>query len=265
MTIKGIDVSSHNGLIDWEKAKKHIDFAIIRAGFGKENIDTRFERNISECNRLKIPAGAYWFSYAYNEQMALNEAKFLCSLLSKYEVTYPVAFDFEYDSVSFANKHNVVVTSDLMYRMADIFLKYVCQSGYKPILYTNLDFYNRGFDMLAESYDLWFAQWKVSKPSKPCAIWQYADNGTIEGVPGQPDLNISYVEYRNDINNNLSNTFKLNIANKLPDKWWQNYRDVAKDVIDGKYGNGDTRKAKLKASGFDYTFVQTIVNYLLGK
>lgn len=265
MTMTGIDVSSHNSRIDWDKAKKHIDFAMVRAGFGNQNVDTRFERNMEECNRLKIPVGAYWFSYAYTEEMALNEAKFFCSLLSKYQVQFPVAYDFEYDSVSFASKHNVAIGTDLMNKMADTFLSYVTKSGYHPILYTNLDFYNRGFSKLAEKYDLWFAQWKVNKPSKPCAIWQYADTAKIDGVPGDPDMNISYVDYTLKTNKEIDTNFKTKIASRLPDTWWNDMVSVAKDVINGKYGNGDTRKSKLKASGFDYTVVQTIVNYLLGK
>lgn len=265
MTMTGVDVSSHNGRIDWDKAKKHIDFAIVRAGFGNKNTDTRFERNMEECNRLKIPVGSYWFSYAYTPEMAENEAKYICSLLSKYNVQFPVAYDFEYDSVTFASKHDVVVGTQLMVNMAEAFLSYVEKSGYIPLLYTNLDFYNRGFSKLADKYDIWFAQWKVSKPSKLCSIWQYADTAEIEGIPGSPDMNISYVDYALRTDTSVDDRFKTNVAKRIPDKWWNDMVSVAKDVINGKYGNGDVRKAKLKASGFDYTVVQAIVNYLLGK
>ena len=63
--LKGIDVSEHQGTIDWNQVKGNIDFAILRAGYGNNNIDKQFIRNICECNRLGIPVGIYWFSYAY--------------------------------------------------------------------------------------------------------------------------------------------------------------------------------------------------------
>ncbi len=61
---KGIDVSEHNGVVDWEKVKASgIEFAMIRAGYG-QTVDLRFKRNVSECNRIGLPCGVYWFSYA---------------------------------------------------------------------------------------------------------------------------------------------------------------------------------------------------------
>ena len=65
---KGIDVSKHQGVIDWQKVKEAgIEFAMIRAGYGAGNVDAQADRNFSECNRLGVPCGVYWFSYAYTE------------------------------------------------------------------------------------------------------------------------------------------------------------------------------------------------------
>ena len=74
MALIGIDVSNHNGKIDWSKANKDIDFAMIRAGYSLST-DARFEENIKMCNTLGIPAGIYWFSYALSKDGVLNEAK----------------------------------------------------------------------------------------------------------------------------------------------------------------------------------------------
>lgn len=83
---KGIDVSKHQGVIDWEKVKAsgQVDFAILRAGFGKEpnQIDVQFERNYSECRRLGIPCGAYWYSYAKTAAEAEQEAAVCLSALA---------------------------------------------------------------------------------------------------------------------------------------------------------------------------------------
>ncbi len=68
--IKGIDVSEHQGAIDWSQAENEIAFAIIRAGYGQNNIDKQFVNNITECNRRGIPCGVYWFSYARRAEMA---------------------------------------------------------------------------------------------------------------------------------------------------------------------------------------------------
>ena len=82
--MKYIDVSAHQGEIDWEKVKGSVDGVIIRAGYGKNNIDKYFRRNVSECNRLGIPCGAYWFSYAYTPEMAQAEADYLISAVNPY-------------------------------------------------------------------------------------------------------------------------------------------------------------------------------------
>ena len=71
----GVDVSTHNGVVNWELAKQNIDFAIIRAGYGKNNIDKCAKQNVEGCEKNGIPFGLYWFSYAYTVDMARNEAK----------------------------------------------------------------------------------------------------------------------------------------------------------------------------------------------
>ena len=96
---KGIDVSKHQGVINWEKVKAsgQVDFAILRAGFGKESsqIDVQFERNYSECKRLGIPVGAYWYSYAKTTTEAEQEAAVCLSALAGKQFEYPIAFDIE--------------------------------------------------------------------------------------------------------------------------------------------------------------------------
>ncbi len=97
---KGIDVSEHNGVIDWEKAKASgVGFAMIRAGYGR-TVEKQFKRNISECNRVGLPCGVYWFSYALNAVGAANEAKACLKAIAPYKVDLPVAFDLEHDSVN---------------------------------------------------------------------------------------------------------------------------------------------------------------------
>ena len=95
----GIDVSKHNGVIDWEavKASGKVEFAILRAGYGKlvSQKDVQFERNYSECKRLGIPVGVYWYSYAITPAEATAEALTFLKIIDGKQFEYPVWFDIE--------------------------------------------------------------------------------------------------------------------------------------------------------------------------
>ena len=113
MIKKYIDISKFQGNVDFSKVKGHVDGIIIRAGYGANNIDAQFKRNVTECNRLGIPCGVYWFSYAYTEAMAKKEAEYCLAAIKPYKVELPVCFDFEYDSVASAKKNGVSVDKKL--------------------------------------------------------------------------------------------------------------------------------------------------------
>ena len=199
--MKIIDVSQWQGVIDWETVKGNIDGAIIRAGSGQGNIDTQFDRNAAECNRLGIPCGAYWFSYAHTSDMARREARCLLEAVGPYRMELPLAFDFEYDSVNAAAKCGVTVTRDLATAMVFAFCETVEAGGYWCLNYANPDFLSRYFsENVPRRFGLWLAQWPggtpdVSKPPRPDAqIWQWG--GSI--IPGitvrDKDGNIATVD-----------------------------------------------------------------------
>lgn len=198
---KGIDVSQWQGAIDWQKVKNSgVAFAMIRAGYGQNNVDKQFVRNISECNRLGIPCGIYWFSYATTAAMAKKEAQYALAAVKPYHLDYPVAFDFEYDSVNYASKAGVAVTKQLATSIATAFLDEVESAGYYGVLYTNQDYLNRYFDVsLKDKYDIWLASWYTSpnfdKPPMDCGLWQYASDGVCAGISGNVDLDIAYKDY----------------------------------------------------------------------
>ena len=102
--IKGIDISAWQGKPDFEKVKASgVEFVIIRAGYGANNIDKQFVRNISECNRLGIPCGVYWFSYALTAEQAAQEARYCLAAVKPYRLEYPIFFDLEYDTITYAS------------------------------------------------------------------------------------------------------------------------------------------------------------------
>ena len=193
--LKGIDVSEHQETIDWNQVKGNIDFAILRAGYGHNNIDKQFVRNICECNRLGIPVGIYWFSYAYTIDMARNEANFAVQAIKNYKIALPVFFDFEYDSVNYANKCGVAVNQRLATDMVKAFCEKIKELGYKPGNYSNQDFILNKFynDELAQ-YPLWYAYYNQNK-NRDCMIWQYSESGRVPGInTDSVDMNYCYTD-----------------------------------------------------------------------
>lgn len=197
--LKGIDVSEHQGKINWEKVKDHIDFAILRAGFGRNNIDKQFLRNIKECNRLGIKVGVYWFSYAYTTEMAKQEARFCLDAIKDYKIEYPVCFDLEYDTRNYAEKNGVTLTKRLATDMAKAFLNEVEKSGYWAMNYANPDFIDSQFyQNELERYSLWIAWYGATEQEAKkygCEMWQYSESGSVNGI-GTNSVDVNY-DYRN--------------------------------------------------------------------
>ena len=199
---KGIDVSQWQGTIDWEKVKAAgIEFAMIRAGYGRNNIDPQFKRNISECNRLGIPCGIYWFSYAYTEAMAIREAEYALAAVEPYKLEYPIAFDYEGASVDYAKKNGVVPDKAHVTALANAFCGRIEQAKYYAMVYTNPAYLSQYYDSyVPKSYDIWLAQWPANpdpaaKPAQAGGIWQYTNSGTVAGISGRVDMDAAYYDY----------------------------------------------------------------------
>ncbi|MEG0778411.1 MAG: glycoside hydrolase family 25 protein [Oscillospiraceae bacterium] len=198
--LKGIDVSEHQGIIDWGAAKQDISFAMLRAGYGRNNIDKQFVRNISECNRLGIPCGVYWFSYALTAEDAAREGQYCLAAIEPYRVEYPLAFDLEYDTVERAKRNGVAITKELASAMVNAFCSTVEAAQYYAMNYANPDFLSRYFDTaVAARFDLWLASWpanvsNLDTPPRKCGVWQYGGR-PIKGMTGNIDANVSYKDY----------------------------------------------------------------------
>ncbi|MCR6515793.1 SH3 domain-containing protein [Clostridium sp. LY3-2] len=197
--LKGIDVSEHQGRVDWEKVKDNVDFVMLRAGYGKNNIDKQFIRNIKECNRLGIKVGVYWFSYAYTVEMARQEAKYCLAAIKDYKVEYPVCFDLEYDTRNYAEKNGVTLTKRLATDMVKAFCNEVESQKYWAMNYANPDFINNQFyQNELDRYSLWIAWYGATESNAKkygCEMWQYTEDGTIKGI-GTNSVDVNY-DYRN--------------------------------------------------------------------
>ena len=197
--LKGIDVSEHQGRIDWEQVKDHVDFVMLRAGYGRNNIDKQFIRNIEECNRLGIPVGIYWFSYAWNTEMARNEAKYVLEAIKGYRVDYPISFDLEYDTLNYAKKNGVTIGKRLATDMINAFCSTIEQAGYRAMNYANPDFINNKFYNNEVNYPLWLAWYGVSEDRAKAynpSMWQYSESGSIPGIgTNSVDMNYCYEDF----------------------------------------------------------------------
>lgn len=256
----GIDVSEWNGTINWKKVKPHIDFAMLRAGYGSKTVDALFKQNATGCTNNNIPFGVYWFSYATSENMAKQEAKKCLSTVKPFHLSLPIAFDFEYDSMNYAQRKGISITPNKMCSIASAFLEEIKAAGYEVLLYTNPDFwYYKGFKNLGDKYPVWCAHWGAEKPGVYCSMWQDSNVGRVDGISGKVDTNVSYHEY-----NLVQNSEKLKEElDKVMKKYAAQYYETALKVINGEYGNGDGRIKKLIAEKKDPSFVQDIVNVIL--
>lgn len=197
--LKGIDVSEHQGRINWEQVKDHVDFVMLRAGYGRNNIDKQFIRNIEECNRLGIPVGIYWFSYAHDVAGAKAEANYVLEVIKPYKIDYPVCYDFEYDTLRYASQQGFAIGKRLATDMINAFCSTIEQAGYKAMNYANPDFINNKFYNNEVNYPLWLAWYCVSedraKDYNP-SMWQYSESGSIPGIgTNSVDMNYCYKDF----------------------------------------------------------------------
>ncbi len=201
---KGIDVSQHQGEIDWEKvAADGVEFALIRTGYrgygtGKLVEDTFFEKNLSGAQAAGIKAGVYIFTQAVTADEIQEEADELLAQIAPYSIEGPVVIDVEKtaDSSGRMNQLTVEERTALVLQFCQI----IENAGYKPMIYHNMEMGVLMLDLGAlEGYDKWFASYS-EQLYYPYAydIWQYSNTGSVDGIKGDVDLNISFSEFWNE-------------------------------------------------------------------
>lgn len=195
---KGIDVSEHQGDIDWSLvAQDGVEFAFIRAayrgyGTGKLVEDTKFDDNVQGAQAAGIKVGAYIFSQAITEEEVVEEANLVLEKIAPYTMECPIVFDVE--KISEGDGRMNALTIEERTRLAQLFCQTIEAAGHKPMLYYNTEM---GVMMLGleglEEYDKWFAAYRDSF-YYPYAykVWQYSKSGTVQGIRTEVDLNISF-------------------------------------------------------------------------
>jgi len=195
MKLMGIDVSHHNGVVDWDKVKAaEIQFAILRCGYGRKSIkqiDKQFERNYRECKRVEMPVGVYHYSYAKTAEDARLEADFMLELIAGKQFEYPVIFDIE-------DKTQQALGKKVLTEITVAFCEKIEEAGYYTAVYSNVDWFINKLDQSKlEAYDKWLAHWVTSPRwgNEFGGLWQYSDNGRVDGIDTAVDMNISYRDY----------------------------------------------------------------------
>ena len=189
--LKGIDVSYAQGVIDWEKVKASglVDFAILRAGYGKETsqIDDQFSRNYTACKQLGIPVGAYWYSYATTVAEAEQEANVCLQIIQGKQFEYPVAFDIE--------EARCLPQADAL---STTFCTALENAGYYTAIYTFKSALESNFSAAVKNrYDIFLSHIGVQQTdyAGSYGLWQYSWTGCIPGISGDVDLDYAYKDY----------------------------------------------------------------------
>ncbi|MCM1528628.1 MAG: glycoside hydrolase family 25 protein [Alistipes sp.] len=197
----GIDISEHQGDIDWQQVKEAgVDFAFVRVGYrsyggGLITIDSNLHTNLEGASAAGIDVGVYFYSQAVNTDEAIEEADAVLDAIEGYDITYPVAFDWElvYNDQARTDSVSVETLADCCVA----FCERVKSAGYTPMIYQNTSTAMNKLDLpRVRDYEFWLAEFS-SFPSfyYEYDIWQYSSEGTVPGIDAAVDLNICFRDY----------------------------------------------------------------------
>ena len=230
-TIRGIDVSSYQGNIDWKQVKESgIQFAILRSTLKSGKPDSKFIEYIKGCDNNKIDVSVYKYSYALTENQAITEANTVMSLLNGRKCK--IWLDLEDESQTQLGKSGIL-------KIANAFIETCENKGYSVGIYCNLNWVKNYIDDSLKKYDLWIARYGKNsgqleekyKPNVNEKIWQYSSRGKIPGINGDVDLNIIYSGYIHSSTPTIKNIVKVNTT--------LNVRNKPNGTIVDKLKNGD--------------------------
>ncbi len=201
--LSGIDISGHQGDINWEEVKASgISFAIVRAGFrtyggGVLTLDEQFRDNIIAAQQAGLETGAYFYSQATTVDEALEEADAVLDSVAGLEMNYPIVFDWE--MIFDDNARTDSVSVETLADMCVAFCERIKGAGYTPMIYQNTSTAMKKLDLpRVAQYDFWLAEYG-DEPSfyYDFAMWQYTSTGHVPGIEGSVDLNLCFKDYAN--------------------------------------------------------------------
>lgn len=193
MRVRGIDVSSYQGKIDWERVKPYIDFAIIRCGYGnnlKSQDDIYFERNAEYCKKLNIPFGVYLYSYATNLDEARSEVEHTLRLIKDKKLEYPVYLDVE-------NRRQMALRQEELTDIVDYYASEMEKAGYYVGIYASVDRFRGILSSARLNYDKWVAEWgdKLTYDNEKVGLWQHTAYEEMPGIRTRVDGDYALKDY----------------------------------------------------------------------
>lgn len=200
----GIDVSEHQGDIDWQKVKDSgVDYAIIRVGYrgytrGRLYQDEMFEKNVKGATDAGLKVGLYVFSQAVSVMEAEEEAGYILGLIQNYKIDYPIVFDWENITTDDAEKARTnAVSGAEVTQFANAFCTKISKAGYNTAVYINKHQAYNFYDLseLAQ-FDIWYAEYQpLPSLYYEFSMWQYTEEGAVEGIEVPCDINVSFKDY----------------------------------------------------------------------
>ena len=266
MEKRGLDISSYQKGINFDIVKDNVDFLILRAGFTgwgtgvNYNKDSSFENFYAQSKQRGIPVGAYWYSCANTYEKGKAEAEYMYNnCLAGKQFEYPIYIDVE------ENRHQMVGKVAVANAIRG-FCECLESKGFYVGIYANSNYFNNYIDTASLSmYDKWLAVWTNNKPTfryGDYGMWQNGDDGRVAGY--RVDTDIAYKDYPTIIKNAGLNGYAGGSAPTPSPVPTKDVDTLAKEVINGNWGNGDDRKNRLTQAGYDYNKVQARVNEILG-
>lgn len=197
----GVDISKEQDYVDFVKLKKAgIQFVMIRVGArgystGQLILDEYFADNLKRATDAGLEVGVYFSSQAITKEEAVEEANMVITNLGDFSISYPIAFDCE--TVTNDTARTDDLTRAERTEIAQAFLGAVTDAGYKALLYGNKEYLIKKIDMSKlTAYDVWLSE-QEDIPDYPYqfTMWQYSLQGSVDGIAGYANLNISFIDY----------------------------------------------------------------------
>ena len=249
----GIDISYHQGKLDFSILKNEVDFIILRAAYGT-NTDSRFEEYYRECKKYDIPVGCYLYSYSLDVETAKEEARYLLKLIKDKKFEYPIYIDME-DADGYKEQHGMPSNQELN-DMCNNFCNIIESNGYYASVYASQYWFDTKLTGI-KKYDKWIANWgtndgTVQKDlSKLCGMLQYTSKKYINGK--YLDGNVAYLDYPTIIKNKELNGYgnivmELKVGNRVRINTPDVYKYYVADDVKKIYGLYQVRE-DLNAGG----------------
>lgn len=192
---KGITVSKYQnkaGAIDWDRvAADQVKFAMVRLGYHND-LDPYFEENMRAAVSHGIQTGIFFYTQALNTATAQEEARFVLDMIKGYPVSYPVAYDVESQYLLDQGLTKQQITDQI-----NTFCGVIEAAGYRPVVYGNEEWITNHMDVTQIPYDIWYARYRPDGYQlRDCAIWQYTENGSVDGISGEVCIELAFQDYK---------------------------------------------------------------------